>query len=165
MSVVADSSPLCHLARSGLLGVLVDLYSEVFVPSAVLLELSHPRAPAEAGSIAKDPPAWISIRDPDFSLWPPDRRLHRGEAASLSLAAQLQLPLIVDERTARDVASQPPWQVKITGTLGVLELAASRGLIVLPTALDRLMSTRFHLHPQLIESALQRDAARRRPAE
>lgn len=165
MSVVADSSPLCHLARSGLLGVLTDLYTEVFVPKAVLLELSHSRAPAEARGLVECPPPWMRVQDPDFDLWPPDRKLHRGEAASLSLAAQLGLPLIVDERTAREIASQPPWQVKIIGTLGVLELAAARDLIALPAALDRLMSTRFHLHPRLIEAALERDAARKGTAE
>jgi predicted nucleic acid-binding protein len=48
------------------------------------------------------------------------------------------------------------------GTVGILEVAAARGLVSLPVALERLRSTSCFLTEDLIENALARDAARRR---
>jgi predicted nucleic acid-binding protein len=42
----------------------------------------------------------------------------------------------------------------VTGTLGVLDLAARRGLIDLATAVARLKATNFRYPPEIIESLL-----------
>jgi predicted nucleic acid-binding protein len=49
------------------------------------------------------------------------------------------------------------------GTLGILEVAAARGMISLPTVLNKLRATSCFLADELIEAALERDNARRRP--
>jgi predicted nucleic acid-binding protein len=49
----------------------------------------------------------------------------------------------------------------VTGTIGVLERAAARGLLDLPAMLARLRATSFHASAHLYRDALARDAARR----
>jgi hypothetical protein len=44
-----------------------------------------------------------------------------------------------------------------------LERAAERGLIDLPSTLTRLLTTSFRVREELIQAALARDAARKRP--
>jgi len=51
----------------------------------------------------------------------------------------------------------------VIGTLGVLERAAERGLLDLPPALARLQATNFFVDDALIQEALARDAARKKP--
>ena len=50
----------------------------------------------------------------------------------------------------------------VTGTLGILELCAVRGMIDLPSTLAKLLAANFHVRDDLIEGLLQRDTARRR---
>jgi predicted nucleic acid-binding protein len=69
-------------------------------------------------------------------------------------------PLIIDEKTGREIAAGPAWNLNVIGTLGVLEQAAYREFIDLREAVRRLASTRFHIQTQLVEEALRRDAER-----
>ena len=50
----------------------------------------------------------------------------------------------------------------VTGTLGVLEIAAERGLIDLVRAVAGLRQTTFRVSDQVLDGVLQRDADRRR---
>jgi len=50
----------------------------------------------------------------------------------------------------------------VTGTLGVLELAAERALIDLPAAVGRLQATNFRAAPHVIRAVLERDAYRQK---
>jgi hypothetical protein len=47
----------------------------------------------------------------------------------------------------------------------VLERAAERGLVDLPSTLTRLLATNIRLHPDIIQNALTRDAARKEIAQ
>ena len=49
----------------------------------------------------------------------------------------------------------------VTGTLGVLDLAARRGLIDLAAAFERLKTTTFYYRQGLLEVLLARHATRR----
>jgi len=53
----------------------------------------------------------------------------------------------------------------VAGMIGVLEKAAERGWIELEDAFSRLVQRRFHVSADLMEQALERDAARRRQRE
>jgi predicted nucleic acid-binding protein len=48
------------------------------------------------------------------------------------------------------------------GTVGILEQAASRGLVDLPEVLTRLLTTNFRILHTIINDALTRDAERKR---
>lgn len=159
MDVVADSSPICYLSILRAEHILPRLYGQVFIPHAVLAELQHAKAPQEVRTLVAHPPAWLRIEDPQQVVR--IEQLHSGEEAALRLAFERQAILLIDERAGRDLASTPPWNLKVLGTVGVLEQAACRNLIDLKDALTRLTATRFHVHRQLIEDALRRDAGRK----
>ena len=44
--VVADTGPLCYMILIEAVGLLPRMYDRVVIPSAVLAELAHPKAPA-----------------------------------------------------------------------------------------------------------------------
>jgi len=51
--------------------------------------------------------------------------------------------------------------LKVAGTLGVLELAASFGLLDLALAVEKLQKTNARLDPSLVAGALSRERQRR----
>ena len=68
--------------------------------------------------------------------------------------------IVADEGKGRREAQRR--KLRITGTLGVLNDAASRGWVDLPSAFDRLRQTTFRASPRLLQSLLDRDAKRKR---
>jgi predicted nucleic acid-binding protein len=107
------------------------------------------------------PPPWIEIRQ---SILSPDAvllQLGAGERETLLLAQELRADLVlIDDRDAHDEATRRGFTT--FGTLRILELAAQRGLLDLPTALARLATTTFYMDDALVQDLLARDAARRR---
>jgi hypothetical protein len=110
----------------------------------VRTELRHRDAPPTVRAWAERPPAWLDIRpvpvDADDN--PTLRALDDGERAALVLARALSADLLLmDDRAAVAVAHAQGFAV--TGTLGVLDLAARRGLIDLGATFTRLKATNF----------------------
>ena len=62
--------------------------------------------------------------------------------------------VLIDEKSARRVAADRG--LRVTGTLGLLGEAASRGLLELAPAIDRLSKTSFRYSPALLKSVLDR---------
>jgi predicted nucleic acid-binding protein len=67
--------------------------------------------------------------------------------------------VLMDEQDGRQAARSRG--LTVTGTLGVLERAAERGLLDFPSTLARLLTTSFRVRDELIQGMLARDAARR----
>ena len=61
MIVVADTTPLCHLAWIGADSVLAHLFGEVHVPEMVMAELRARGAPDVVRAWAENPPTWLKI--------------------------------------------------------------------------------------------------------
>lgn len=81
--------------------------------------------------------------------------LDGGEAAAIGLALATKADLVLlDERKGRRVARER--NLRIAGTLGVLESAAAQGLIRLPDALDDLAKTSFRISPKLLQQVRTR---------
>ena len=65
--------------------------------------------------------------------------------------------LLMDDQLARRCAAS--LGVATMGTVGLLEVAAARNLVVLPITLEKLRETSCFLTEEIIENALRRDAA------
>jgi predicted nucleic acid-binding protein len=62
--------------------------------------------------------------------------------------------ILLDEKAARRVAANRG--LRVTGLLGVLGEAATRGLVELAPAIDRLRTTNFRSSPALLKATLDR---------
>jgi predicted nucleic acid-binding protein len=161
MIVIADTSPLNYLVLIGEAEVLPRLYGRVVVPEAVLRESQNPEAPATVAEWIAQPPAWLEVHESTAPSDPGLRLLGEGEREAITLAMQHRQDalLLMDEGSGRREATRR--NLRITGTLGVLNDAASRGCVDLPSAFQRLRQTTFRASPGLLQSFLDRDAERK----
>jgi predicted nucleic acid-binding protein len=155
MIAAADTSPLCYLILIGEIDLLAKLFSRVVVPTVVIAELCYDDAPHTVRAWAVNPPPWVTVTQSP----PPNTAdmdvLQAGEQSAILLAESIKADvLLVDEKAARRVATDHG--LRVTGTLGVLSEAAARGLIDLPTAINRLRQTNFRYSPVLLKAVLDR---------
>jgi predicted nucleic acid-binding protein len=154
--VVADTSPLNYLVLIKHEQLLPSLYRSVVIPSAVHAELSDEGAPDKVRTWVATRPDWLEIASEAPTDDAPDLRgLGPGERAAILLSAQIGTDLLlVDDRRAVRVSERRG--VSVMGTLGVLDLAATRGLISFADAVERLRTTNFRYPPNLLEALLKR---------
>lgn len=158
MIVLSDTSPINYLVLTGHIDILPALFGQAVIPAAVLTELQHSGTPPAVHLWISQPPAWLLIRTP--SHVDPQIRLGHGEAEAISLAVEMHAALVLmDDRRGRREAEARG--LSVAGTLNVLEAAAKRDLLDLPTAIAKLRQTNFHVAESIIQRALQEDADRR----
>jgi predicted nucleic acid-binding protein len=122
--IVADASPLHYLILVGQIKLLGALYQQVLVPDTVALELQHPRTPVMVAQWIKHPPVWLDVvavhgpSDDALDELDPGER----DAIRLALSRGIQTVLIDDAEGRREAERR---QLKVTGTLGILERALS----------------------------------------
>jgi predicted nucleic acid-binding protein len=89
-----------------------------------------------------------------------DSILDEGERAAIALATSIGADLILmDDRSGVEVACRHG--LTVTGTLGVLDLAARRGLVDLATAFAKLKATNFRYPPEIMDALLAQHRADR----
>jgi predicted nucleic acid-binding protein len=82
------------------------------------------------------------------------RQLDAGEREAIALALTTGTTLILlDEKKGRQAARERG--LSVAGTLGVIGLAARRGLVSLLDALKKLEQTTFRASPQLIRAIIE----------
>jgi predicted nucleic acid-binding protein len=152
MIVIADSSPIIVLVNIGHIDVLPTLFGSVTIPCQVAEELASASRPQGARDFIARPPAWLAIRQP--SVDEPISRLQSGETAAIHLAKELNADLLlVDDMQARRAAAGR--NIKLTGSIGVLEMAASAKLLKLETAFDLIKQTDFWISHKLLDESLR----------
>jgi predicted nucleic acid-binding protein len=129
-AVVADTGPIHYLVQIDAIDVLPKLFGRVIVAAAVHEELTHARTPdAVRAWMAKGLP-WLEIK-PNLDCMSDSAKspsLDEGELATAALAGTIGAELILmDDRDG--VAFARAHGFAVTGTLGVLDLAARRGLV------------------------------------
>jgi len=161
MIVIADASPLNYLVLIGEAEILRRLYGRVVIPEAVLRELQHLETPTAVSEWIARRPAWLEIERTTIPPDPTLRLLGEGEREAIILAEQHgpDVLLLIDEGKGRREAQRR--NLRITGTLGVLNDAASRGWVDLPSAFERPRQTTFRASPGLLQSLLDRDAKKK----
>lgn len=153
MIVVCDTSPVNYLVLIDEIDLLPQLFTTVVLPAGVLAELQHPRTPSRVASWARELPPWIRVISPEGAVG--DVGLGRGEAEAIAIATQIAADtVLIDERKATVVARQRG--LLVTGTLGVLALAAESKLVDLDASIRRLLDTNFRASPALIDDILRR---------
>jgi predicted nucleic acid-binding protein len=154
--VVADTSPLNYLVLIEHEQLLPSLHRSVVIPSAVHAELSDEGAPDKVRTWVATRPDWLEIASEAPTDDAPDLRgLGPGERAAILLSAHIGADLLlVDDRRAVRVSERRG--VPVIGTLGVLDLAATRGLTNFADAIERRKTTNFRYPPNLLQTLLDR---------
>jgi len=135
MVVVSNTSPLNYLVLIDPQHILPELFGRILIPAAVRDELQSADAPDPIARFMAAAPAWLETRHVS-EVDPQLQHLGRGEREAITLAASLAAgSVLIDERKGRLVARE--CGLAVSGTLGVLDLAARRGLVNLSEALRR----------------------------
>lgn len=151
--VIADTGPVNYLILIGQIDLLPRMFEQIALPVAVQAELSDPIAPQAVQSWIAAPPAWLEIHD--TAGLPQVSGLDDGETAAIALAEFLRADLLlIDERDGYRVAQRKG--LPVTGTLGLLDLAAERGLIDFAHAIAKLEQTTFRRPEALLETLLKK---------
>ena len=148
MIVVSDTSPINYLVLIELQDLLPELFQRVLIPDAVHRELQSTGAPDPIRRFLAEAPNWLEVR-PSPEIDPALPHLDSGEGEAISLALSIGADwVLLDERKGRQAARERG--LRVSGTLGVIRLAADQKLITLTDALDRLEKTNFRVSPQLL---------------
>jgi predicted nucleic acid-binding protein len=150
MIVVSDTSPINYLILIELQDLLPKLFDRILIPDAVDRELRSDAAPDLIKRFLADAPSWLEVR-PSPQMDPALPQLDSGELQVIALALSTKADsVLLDERKGRHAAREQG--LRVSGTLGVIRLAADQELITLKDALDRLENTNFRLSPRLLNS-------------
>ena len=159
--VIADTGPINYLILIGNIDLLPTLFEKVILPSAVQAELTDPDAPPSVRNWIADPPAWLEVHETPSNQFDQAslEGLDEGETAAIALAISLDADLLLmDDREGIVVARGKG--LRVTGTLGVLDLAAQRGLANFAQAANRLRRTTFRIPEELLDSLIKKHAQR-----
>ena len=160
--VIADTGPINYLILIGHIELLPVLFEKVIKPTAVQSELASHKAPEAVRNWMATPPPWLEVRDSvvsqldDASL----KGIDAGERAAIQLAISLHADLLLmDDRKGVKTARSKGFRV--TGTLGILELAAQAGLLDVAQAVERLRRTTFRSPEGLLDALLEKHKERK----
>jgi len=153
MIIVADTSPINYLLLIGQVHLLPQLFQQIIIPDVVRDEMLDPDAPVPLQQWIANSPSWLTVQ-PVPKVDPTLNTLDPGEQAAITLAQTLSADLlIIDERLGRSVASKRG--IPIIGTIGILDDAASQGLIDLEDAINQLKQTNFRISRRIIQTLLE----------
>lgn len=156
--IVADTGPINYLIENGQIELLSRLAHRVVLPHLVVAELQHPAAPELVRRWVAAPPAWVEIRTATQLI--AEQGISDTDREAIALALELSASvLLMDDQQARRCAAR--LGVATMGTIGILEVAAGRDLVMLSEVLAKLRETSCFVTDEIIEAALQRDAERR----
>lgn len=151
--IVSDTGPLRYLVLCRQVHLLGILYGQVVIPEAVARELSQDHTPAAVKAWLAQLPSWALVRHPARLVSDPE--LGPGEVEAISLALEFRASrVLMDDLAARHAAVRHG--LAVTGTLGVIELAASRQLVNFDSAIQTLLETNIRLDPKLVAEARRR---------
>lgn len=155
MIVIPDSSPLIALAVIEKLGILGQLYDEIYVPSAVFAEVVRPDKP-----FARELKGYLDSRVKDVKNKMAVQMLlgdiGAGEAESIILALEQHQPAVVliDDLKARRFAKMNG--LDIIGTMGILLKARNEGLLKeIKPLISELLENDIRISTKIVEITLE----------
>lgn len=116
--VVSDTTALIVFAKSDTLNLLTNLFENIFVPKAVHNELNIKDDVVKFRINRFDRLVLKKIENLELLKNIQQFKLDQGEIEAISLALELNLALIIDEKKGRKIALDQG--LKIVGILGIL---------------------------------------------
>jgi predicted nucleic acid-binding protein len=153
--LISNTGPLIALGLVQQLDLLPKLYQQVWITETVRQEISSNANKPLANLIEICP--WIQVY-PDANM--PDvwleNLLDPGEASTIALAVQHQVPLVmIDEKKGRNIAAQI-YHLNVIGSTGVFAKAKQLGYIPsIKPFLYELKSKNYRLSDAFINSVLR----------
>ncbi len=133
--VISNTTPILSLLKIGKLDILKELYGKIIIPLGVYEEVEQGKEKGYYQDLKKLD--WIEIRqiqDKNSPFYFLD--LDKGEAEVIILSKEMNADLvIIDELLGRRYAKQI--NLNLTGTLGILLKAKTRGII--PSVKDLIL--------------------------
>ena len=152
-AVVSDTSPLNYLILIEAIDCLPRIFSQVFIPPAVAVELTREQAPGLVRDWTSAPPSWLTVKAPTNSRH--SFNLDEGEAQAILLAKELGiLSLLIDERKGFAVAESVG--LEPIGLIGILEYCAQEKWIDFEDKVARLQEHRFRIHERVLKQVRDR---------
>lgn len=161
MVVICDTSPLSALLRVGQLDILRHLFSKIFIPNAVYVELLELKSFGYDIKPIVSPSEWIEIPLPghvnDLEVKALKKFLDYGEAEVIAWAKEFfdkSVLLVIDEKKARRTAEEAGFNV--IGLVGLLVKAKMEGIILdVKPLLDQIVTTtNFRISKQIYRRTL-----------
>ena len=159
MLVVSDTTPIISLMKDNRLGILKELFKEIIIPEAVYNELtSNQNFPEESALIRKcDFIKTVIIEDRKLvDVFQRVTGLDPGESEAIIYSDENKADLLMmDEARGRNVAKQ--MNIRVIGTLGILQLANRKGLMTgneVRHSIEVLKANQRHISDELIETVL-----------
>ncbi|GGE41659.1 DUF3368 domain-containing protein [Psychroflexus planctonicus] len=148
LKVVSNTTPIISFLKLNRLDLLKDLYNQIYIPHAVYQEIEAGKTKEYYKDLAKI--SWVNIveiNDEHAIKYFLD--LDLGEAEAIVLATELKADLIIiDEKLGRFHAKHA--NLKLTGTIGVLLKAKTKGLIAeLKPLLNQLTNNKVWISESL----------------
>ena len=151
--VIADTGPINYLILIGHVDLLPRLFERVALPRAMERELYDMDAPDMVRRWIVSPPPWLEIHE--IGGLPRLPGLDEGETAAIALAESLHAELLlIDERNGYRAAKGRG--LRVTGTLGVLDMAADHALLDFAGAIQKLRDTNFRRPEALLGTLLKK---------
>lgn len=148
MIVVSDTTPIHYLILIDEIEIVSKLLGEVIIPDTVFRELNHAETPEKIKKYLEPLPRWLSVRKAPQIIDEDLSDLDPGERAAILLSEELSADgIIIDELAGRKAAVARG--LRVIGTLGILEIAAQRGLLDFHTTLDRIKTEGFYISSRL----------------
>ena len=154
--IVSDTSSLIILSRFDRLDLLNKLFEKVLIPQGVYEEI------VEKEDEIRD----IFLQASFFeTIMPTDKKLlffvsqflDKGESEAITLAKELNIALLIDERKGRRVSKMVG--VSIFGFIGLLQMCVMENILTKEEAKKMLQDARnfgFRISPKLQEQFLQK---------
>jgi len=144
MNVVSNSTPLIALSRIYKLSLLKDYFGEVYIPREVYEEVVT-RGGTLFGAEEVSTAEWLKVKHVKnrIAVESLSIALDKGEAETIVLAMETGSMLLLDEGDGRRIAES--LGLKITGTVGILLLAAADGKLEFKKTRDELIEVGFRL--------------------
>jgi predicted nucleic acid-binding protein len=157
MIVVSDTTPIHYLVEIEEIDLLPNLFNQIIIPPAVIIELRDPSTPRKVRDWIQSRPAWLELRRANTALFTPQKVIGNGEFEAFALALELKADaVLLDDRGATIEARRH--NLRIIPTFAILEQAARKNLLDLPEAINKMRQTSFRLPPEkVIQGMLDRD--------